>query len=332
MNNPASVEVSRDKCSERFHLRGSDFFVYDVALQLTRGGAGLLTASRETIARKISYSLQTVSLSRSRLIRAGWLEPVVGTNWVQDQRRSGKAGHFQTPRFRVVRHSEWATKHPGKCLTDDVRTVYGASGHGDSEYGETENGLTVDTVHGRTHDTVHGRTGHKSLNAVSNTASTEEEKPSAVAEFGIPKVNEVPAVRTIASMQDLYRKRWKRGFSIPASTRPALEELILDRGSETILAAFELFLADKDDEFLLNSRHPVASFVRRFEVYVVDAKSKPEPELTEPLVAHEGKLIPAWLRDDKLKDKEIMAEKQRKREEKAREEATLAEFARSTPL
>jgi hypothetical protein len=133
-------------------------------------------------------------------------------------------------------------------------------------------------------------------------------------------------------MQDLYRKRWKRGFSIPASTRPALEELILDRGSETILAAFELFLADKDDEFLLNSRHPVASFVRRFEVYVVDAKSKPEPELTEPLVAHEGKLIPAWLRDDKLKDKEIMAEKQRKREEKAREEATLAEFARSTPL
>ena len=330
MTNPVGAEASRDKCSARFHLRGADFFVYDVALQLTRGGAGLLTASRETIARKTPYRVQTVSLSRSRLIKAGWLKPV-GAGWVQDQRRSGKAGHFQTPKFHVVQHSEWAAKHPGKCITDDVRTVYGQCVHGETESGEAEHGPTVDTVHGRTHDTVHGGHGRNLRSSVSNTASTEEEKTSSAADFGNPKTSEEP-VRTIAEMQVAYRRRWKRGFSVPASTRPALEELVLDRGSDAVLRAFELFLKEKDDDFLLKNRHPIAAFVKRFEVYHFDQKSGREAGPAEDVIEYEGKMIPVWLRDEKLKDAAALAEKKRKREEREQEDAKLTRLADSTPL
>ena len=302
---------TRDRCSARFHLRGSDFAVYDACQQLTRGGVGQLTASRDTLARKTSYNFQTISRSRGRLIKAGWLEPVE-RDWLPKQRRSGADGRFKTPAFRVVQHDDWAKAHPGNCASDDTATVYALTVHGESVHGDTVCGHSTDTVHGDAHLTVHGETRRYLRSEASNIAEKEEATASAASDFRNPKIDD-PVQAVIEEMQTAYRKRWNRGFALPVRTKTELAGLVAERGSETILEAFSVFIADDADEFLTENRHPLASFVKRIEVYIRPAT--PEAA-TQELVEFEGKMIPGWLRDEKLKEREEMAERKKKREQK----------------
>jgi hypothetical protein len=155
-----------------------------------------------------------------------------------------------------------------------------------------------------------------------STKKTEAEE-AAAADFGNPKIAD-PVEGVIGEMQAIYRKRWKRGFAVAAKTRPELETLITERGSDTVLQAFRLFIADDTDDFLAENRHPLASFTKRVEVYIRPAE-RTAP--AEPMVEFEGRMVPAWVRDSTLQERQAMADKHKKREEQE-----LADRETSTAL
>ena len=163
--------MDKCSCSARRHLRGADFSVYDAARQLTarsrqNSEPAICNASRETLAAMTSYCERTITECRQRLVAAGWWKPVRPA-WVEDQRRTGKAGQFSTPEFIVVEHDEWAAAHPGLCGTVSTFTA-----HGQTASGGTVDGKTASTVHGRAADTAHGKPTHKAL-----CIKPEKEKP-----------------------------------------------------------------------------------------------------------------------------------------------------------
>lgn len=143
-------------CSARRHLRGADFAIYDAAMQLTarsraNGDKAICNASRATLSRMTAYSERTVADARKRLVASGWLRPLKAS-WIDDQRRTGAAGHFKTPEFQVLCHEEWAMAQPGRCISDREQSTV----HGDTVDGHTVDGKTANTVRGRTTGTVRG--------------------------------------------------------------------------------------------------------------------------------------------------------------------------------
>jgi hypothetical protein len=174
-------------------------------------------------------------------------------------------------------------------------------------------------------------TEKNSIQSNSLESKGRKDAASATSDFRNPKTSEAPTVRTIAEMQEIYRKRWHRGFPVSAKARPELEELVLSRGGEVVLQAFRLFIADKSDEFLLENRHPVSSFLKRIEAYILDKPAESDVP-TEPVVEHEGKIIPVWLRDAKVKDAAELAARKRLREEQEQAGLRLAQLAENTPL
>lgn len=139
------------------------------------------------------------------------------------------------------------------------------------------------------------------------------------------------AAETIIEISRLFKGRWHRKVRLFPRDEHNLATKIRDWDSEVVLKAYKEYLSESGD-YLLKNRHPFGVFIKQFELYVVEEEPQPPQAPKQELVEHEGNLIPAWLRDEKLRDKEIMAEKQRKREEKEKEEAALLAIQESTPL
>jgi hypothetical protein len=109
-----SQQLPSRRCASRAHLRGADFAVYDAAMALTARSTSkrILSASRATLARMTGYSERTVGFARCRLAEQGWFIPT-GSNWRNDQKRTGAAGAFRPIEFQVIDHAEWCERNPG---------------------------------------------------------------------------------------------------------------------------------------------------------------------------------------------------------------------------
>ena len=99
------------KCHARVHMRGSEYFVYSasMAMPADENGQRVLYAGNESLAARTGYSPRAVGSARQRLQEKGWLLPL------NEQKKTGRGGSFETKRFRVVEHDEWAAAHPGEC-------------------------------------------------------------------------------------------------------------------------------------------------------------------------------------------------------------------------
>lgn len=241
------------KCTARSHLRGADFSVYDAARQLTArsrqiGESAICNASRVTLSRMTSYCERTITECRERLVTTGWFKPVSST-WVEDQRKTGKAGIFSTPEFIVIEHDEWAVAHPNLCGTVSTSTA-----HGQTADGATEDGKTASTVRGRAADTVHGKPTHKAL------GSKPEKKPRAAG--AASQVN----VRSKAWLEWWLRKYERRHGAPPtiswAKNTAQLKPLIEHNSDSTVKAAAKAYL---DDATSFTTGHPLGIFISQFD-------------------------------------------------------------------
>lgn len=153
------------RCSARFHLRGSLFSVYDAARQLTarsreKGEHAVCSASRRTLAFMCGYAEGTIAVARAELVSSGWFVPV-SKSWIEDQRKTGRAGSFRTPEFLVIEHDDWSVANPGRCCSDATVSTFTA--HGKTANVQSVYGNSTNTVRGRVAVTVCGKTAHKAL-------------------------------------------------------------------------------------------------------------------------------------------------------------------------
>jgi len=249
------------KCTARAHLRGADFATYDAAMALTAHSDGkrVLSASKRRLSAMTGYSERTVGFARIRLVDSGWLNAISST-WKEDQRRTGKAGNFSTPRFEVVEHKEWAKLHPGLCMTVYLFSVHGRSVHADTEHAET-----TDTVHGRATDTVHGQ-------QVSNALVLKPKKKSkGVAASAASPVN----VRSKAWLEwwgKKYERKYRESPTISWAKNTAQLRPLLEQNSDsTVKAAAEAYLSDTTS---FTTGHPFGIFIAQFDKWRASARDE----------------------------------------------------------
>lgn len=195
--------MSITKCQARRHIKGPAFAVYDFASQLAASspvGKKELWASNDTIAVETGYTARTVGSARAKLMEDGWLIPL------NNQKRTGHGGKFETSQFRIVEHDEWSMSHPGKCSPTSVRP----SSVVPSTVGQLDRRRSDDiTVVGGTYDKALKSTSHKSKPEKVKPEETDVGRPLASAP--IDSV-EQPVAKTIECR--LAAKIRERGESL----------------------------------------------------------------------------------------------------------------------
>ena len=99
------------KCGMHYHFpvdRAVCAKTYELAMQITaRGGERVFWVSAERRARDWQVDERTVRRGDKELVRLGFFEPLDATP-------------FQSNRYLVITHEQWAKRHPGKCLEREV--------------------------------------------------------------------------------------------------------------------------------------------------------------------------------------------------------------------
>jgi hypothetical protein len=257
----------RRLCVARFHLRGANFAIYDAAMALTSHSVGrrILSASRDTLSKMTGYGQRTVGFARVRLVESGWLKPLT-PGWQDDQRKTGAAGRFRTPRFEIVSHDEWAATNPGKCSTVVLTTDHGNNVHAKTEYGQTRSAETAITDHGQTTDTDHGPTDHNALVLSSKNkpkrVRSADALPSSGRDFENPKITE-----RIKEFIDSWAKRYQKVYAgTPTISWPRemkrLRPIFEKNSNQVIQSAAEGYLTERSD---FTAGHPIGTFVSQFD-------------------------------------------------------------------
>jgi hypothetical protein len=180
-------------------------------------------------------------------------------------------------------------------------------------------------------------TGVKSTHTETiETSFSERKKKKAKAatpapDFGNPKMQEIPSGEydtVLLALRAEYQAKYQRSFAVPEKTKLNLAAIIAREGQRTVLRAYRLFLAS-DDEWLSEKSHPIGAFATQFENFCVGEMPSAQ---VEPMVEFEGKTIPVWLRDEKLKERKEMQERRAKREAAEAKEAELAKMQEAMPL
>jgi hypothetical protein len=180
---------------------------------------------------------------------------------------------------------------------------------------------------------------HTESNSIENDSIQSKKKKAADAaappasDFGIPKTEPAkPSAydSTLGALKQAYRAKFSRGFAVPKKTEEELRGLVIEKGRDAVLTAYRTFLAT-DDEWLGERSYPLAAFTTQFENYVPATRAQARSP-QEPLVEFEGRMIPIWLRDEKVKEGEEMKTKRERREQAEAEDKRLAALAESTPL
>ena len=135
---------------------------------------------------------------------------------------------------------------------------------------------------------------------------------------------------TILEVSRLFKMRWHRKIRMFPRDEHNLATKLREWDSEVVLKAYREYLRESG-EFLLKNRHPFGVFIKQFELYVVDEPQQ-EQRPEEPMVEHEGKMIPTWLRDAKVKEAADDVEKEKLRKKKEQEDAALLQIQESTEL
>lgn len=107
-------------CHYRFHLRGCPLTVFELSTAWTSKTGGTFFASAEKVAANCAYSVHGVRAAMKRLVKDGWFEQI-GFNRAPDR----KGGHWQANEYKVIDHTLWAIKHPGKCKRPVTKTITG---------------------------------------------------------------------------------------------------------------------------------------------------------------------------------------------------------------
>lgn len=222
------------KCSARNHLRGCAFALYDSACQLSAGSAQsgearILRASVRTLVEMSSYSEDSITIARGRLIREGWLRPIMG-DWIASQRRGGASGRFRPPEFEVIEHDTWAAQHPGKCPVGGG-TVDGKYRHG---------GITAAVKPGNTATVKLGKPS--TVNSATKPYEKPEDKPDAVGVFS-------SATERLAIVQRVFEY-----FIAEAGKNPKLYTLTAERKRMGLARAVYLFKRTKKGDKDANAK------------------------------------------------------------------------------
>lgn len=139
----------------------------------------------------------------------------------------------------------------------------------------------------------------------------------------------------------IYRRAVGKGLGSLKPREAKWNEFVKQYGAETVVRAIQIW-SREGGKGLRDLRYPLAVFASQGQEWIEAAQDAIEDEKKEsaenpaipsgPMVEHEGKMIPVWLRDEKLKDVVDREAKKQQREQKEKENARLAELAEATPL
>lgn len=100
--------MSRSRCHEIHHMTMNEFSLYRTVQERSRESEVFELNGREVAKEYAGVSKNLVYRTIKQLVEKGWLEEVDGP-------ARGYWGFFAGKRYKLVKHSEWAKRHPGQC-------------------------------------------------------------------------------------------------------------------------------------------------------------------------------------------------------------------------